>query len=259
MKRVLICSLALAGTLASQPATRAEDAAQTLPAGHPSVAGAHGGGGTPERKNAVTGEIVETMDTGNYTYIKVQSADQTIWAATERYPAKVGDRVTVPGEMVMKNFQSPSLGRTFDELYFTERVLKEGEDPTVLPAGHPPVNQPVNQEEAAETASEPTLIAQPEGGLTVADLYARGAELAGQEVVVKGKVTSYTERVMGRNWIHLADGTGTGRNKELVLNSSATTRVGAIITVRGVVSVNEDLGHGYQYAVLIKDATLTAE
>lgn len=255
MKRILFCSLTLAGSLAGPLATRAEDPAQTLPAGHPSVAGSHGGS-MPDRKPAVTGEIVETMDTGNYTYIKVQGADQTIWAATERYPAKVGDRVTVPGEMVMKNFQSPSLGRTFDEIYFTERVLKEGEEvETALPAGHPSVSAT----EKAAPGEETVLIAQPEGGTTVADLYARGAELAGQEVVVKGKVTSYTERVMGRNWIHLADGTGTGRNKELVLNSTATTRVGAIITVRGVVSVNEDLGHGYQYAVLIKDANITAE
>lgn len=255
MKRLIMCNLALVGILAGPCITKAENLTQALPAGHPSVAGSHGGS-TPDRKPAVTGEIVETMDTGNYTYIKVQGADQTIWAATERYPAKVGDRVTVPGEMVMKNFQSPTLGRTFDEIYFTERVLKEGEDvETALPAGHPAVTS--TTESAPETA--PTLITQPEGGTTVADLYAKGAELAGQEVVVKGKVTSYTERVMGRNWIHLADGTGTGRNKELVFNSTATTQVGAIITVRGVVSVNEDLGHGYQYAVLIKDASITAE
>ena len=261
MKRVIMMVLIGLGSFTTGRHARAADPANaetsTLPPGHPPVTAPHGASAGLAGLPAVTGEIIETMDTGNYTYIQVRGADKTIWAATERFEAKVGERVTVPGGMVMKNFQSPTLGRTFEELYFTDRVLREGESESerTLPPGHPPLSaQPTTPASPAQD-----VVAQPAGGISLAELFARSTELAGQEIVIKGRVTSYTERVMGRNWIHLADGTSAGSNQELVINSTGSTRVGAVITVKGVVAINEDLGHGYQYAVLIKDAELTAE
>ncbi len=235
--------------------TQAEgDGPGGLPPGHPPIGASAAAKSMGAQGSSVTGEIIETMDTGNYTYLKVRGADKTIWAAAERFPAKLGERVTIPGNMIMKNFESPTLGRTFEELYFADSVLREGEDQPALPAGHPVVP-------AAPVAAgtPPEIIAQPEGGLSVADIYSRRVELSGQEIKVKGRVASFTERVMGRNWIHLSDGTGSGKEAELVVNTPEATRVGALITVQGRLYLDQDLGHGYRYPVLIKDAVLSEQ
>lgn len=222
-------------------------AAAALPPGHPPVgaAGAHGMGARDGAAPGLTGEVVETMDTGNYTYVRVRDGTRTVWAATERFAVKVGDRVTVPPGMVMKKFESPSLGRTFDELYFVDFISAEGAAPAGA-VGHA----------ASPTESVQAVVAQPDGGLSIAEIYARRAELVGQEVTVRGRVVKSTQGVLDRNWLHLADGTGEGDGRDVTITTEASARVGDVVTARGRVSVDEDLGHGYRFPVLVKDAAL---
>jgi hypothetical protein len=78
----------------------------------------HGGG--------LTGEVIETMNGGGYTYVQVRDAQRTVWAATSATDVRVGERVTVPDGLLIANFQSPSLQRTFDSIYFVERIQKVG-------------------------------------------------------------------------------------------------------------------------------------
>ena len=68
----------------------------------------------------------------------------------------------------------------------------------------------------------------------------------------------YSAGIMGRNWIHLQDGTGdaaAGTN-DLTVTSSATTAVGDTILVQGSVAVDKDFGAGYRYAVIVEDASV---
>lgn len=78
------------------------------------------------------GTVVETMDASNYTYVRVKTDKEEIWAAASQFKVKVGDKVRVPADMPMKDFNSPTLKRTFPTIYFTARIQKEGEAP-----GHP--------------------------------------------------------------------------------------------------------------------------
>lgn len=227
------------------PGANRSSAAQ-LPPGHPPIAPSrgHGMAGGEALKPGVAGEVIEVIDTGNYTYVQVRGPDRTIWAATERFAVKVGDRVVIPAGMLMRNFESPTLGRTFAELYFVESIGPESPG-AAAPSG------------AAESAAgAPVVVEPPEGGLSIAEVHARRAELAGQDVTVRGRVTKYTERVLDRNWLHLADGSGGGEAADLTVTTEATSRVGDVVTVRGRVAVDEDLGHGYRYDVLLKDAAL---
>lgn len=229
--------------------------AAALPPGHPPVSG-HGGHGSAmadDTAPGITGEIIETMDAGSYTYVRVRSEDRTAWAATDRFEARVGARVTVPGGMLMKNFESPTLHRTFDEIYFADRIEPADDAPASAPAA--PHSRP-----SAETASvAPGEITLPPGALSVAEIFARRAELAGQDVAARGRVVKYTARVLDRNWLHLADGTGEGEARDLTVSTTGDAAVGDVVTIRGRVAVDKDLGMGYQYPVLIEDATLSAE
>ena len=64
--------------------------------------------------------------------------------------------------------------------------------------------------------------------------------------------------ILGRNWVHIQDGTGTASDgsHDLTITTLATARVGEVITAKGKVAVNQDFGAGYTYAVVLQDATL---
>jgi hypothetical protein len=102
-----------------------------LPAGHPDVNGppqqagalpasltgadkvaAVQGGAEPQ----LTGQVLETMDVPEYTYMRIKTATGEEWAAVNKTPVAVGDTVTVSQSLVMENFPSKSLGRTFPRL-----------------------------------------------------------------------------------------------------------------------------------------------
>jgi hypothetical protein len=98
-----------------------------------------------------------------------------------------------------------------------------------------------------------------EGGKTIAEIYAGKADLAGKTVLVRGKVVKYTPGVMGKNWIHIQDGTGAEGTNDLTVTTSAVVKIGDTISARGLVEVDKDFGFGYTYEILIEDAEVTIE
>jgi hypothetical protein len=65
--------------------------------------------------------------------------------------------------------------------------------------------------------------------------------------------------IMGKNWIHLQDGTGDPltNTHDLVITTSAELPKGKeIITIEGIVRANKDFGSGYSYVVLVEEATI---
>jgi hypothetical protein len=69
----------------------------------------------------------------------------------------------------------------------------------------------------------------------------------------------FTPAVMGKNWIHLRDGTGSDADgtNDLTVTTQAEAKVGDVVLVKGIVRTDVDLGSGYAYKVLIEEATLT--
>jgi len=96
---------------------------------------------------------------------------------------------------------------------------------------------------------------------TVAEIIGQSANLKDKQVVVRGKVVKFSPGIMDKNWIHLRDGSGNAANKnnDLVVTTKDETKVGTIVTIRGVVRTNKDFGHGYSYDVLIEDAKVTTQ
>ena len=97
-----------------------------------------------------------------------------------------------------------------------------------------------------------------ESGLkTVETLNKNKATLAGQTVSAQGKVVKVNNGIMGRNFVHIQDGTGDASNNNLIVTSKETASVGDQVTISGVVAVNRDFGSGYSYPLLIEEATIT--
>lgn len=207
------------------------------------------------------GTVVEFINAGNYTYVQVDTGEEKIWAAAPVFPVAAGDKVVVPTGMPMRNYHSESLGRTFEVVYFAGSIAKEGAEPAAsgeLPEGHP--NIPVGHAGAPSVAEiDFSGIVKAKGGKTVAEIHKEKTKLSGKEIAVRGKVVKYSSGIMGKNWIHLRDGTGAEGTNDLTITSDAGAKVGDTVLVRGVVVTEKDYGFGYKYPVIMEDAKVTIE
>jgi hypothetical protein len=227
----------------------------------------------------VTGKVVETMDAAGYTYLKVATDAGEKWVAVNQTPVKVGEEVSYMEGMVMQNFFSKTLDRTFPEITFSSGLVGKGAVIPETPAagtGAGSFSQALSTEGSPGTAAVGEMVtgsqkaivpfaeikvekAPGENSYTVAEIFSKGAELNGKTVVVRGKVMKVSPGIMGRNWIHIQDGTGSPEKNTHDLVITTTQEPGAdwdIITMEGVLAANKDFGSGYSYVVLIEDANL---
>lgn len=93
---------------------------------------------------------------------------------------------------------------------------------------------------------------------TVAALHQDKAALAGQAVRVQGKVVKVNNGIMGRNFLHVQDGTGDPNTNDLTVTSKQTALVGDQVTITGRVAINRDFGAGYAYPLLVEEASIAA-
>ena len=96
---------------------------------------------------------------------------------------------------------------------------------------------------------------------TVAAVYKDKAALTGKTISATGKVVKVNNGIMGRNFVHVQDGTGdakTGTNN-LVVTSKQTAAVGDKVTISGVVVLNRDFGSGYSYPLIIEEASIVVK
>jgi len=215
---------------------------------------------SPDAKILVTGTVLETMNAAGYTYVRVNSADGEMWAAGPQTAVKVGDAVSFPRGMAMKNFHSDKLDRTFESIAFVNSITV-GTASAEMAAAAPAKPDPHGGlSTAGAEGMDVSGIARPEGGKTVGEIFDQQDELSGKEIMIRAKVVKVNRGIMGRNWLHLRDGTksSTGAD-DLTITSSDAADVGKTVLVRGRVSVNKDFGFGYHYDVVVEDATITAE
>lgn len=91
---------------------------------------------------------------------------------------------------------------------------------------------------------------------TVEALYQEKAQLKGQQVKLQGKVVKANNQIMGKNWIHLQDGTGAKGTNDITVTTQDSAQVGDEVTVVGTVGVDVDFGSGYMYPLIVEKATV---
>jgi len=194
------------------------------------------------------GVVLETRNVDSYTYLRLKTAGGEIWAAVPTTSVKTGAQVTVGNTMVMENFESKTLKKKFDKIVFGQIV-----DPAAAPAaGHAAAP-------AAATPPAPPIKVDKAAGpdaRTVADVVTGKAALKGKSVLVRGQVVKVNNGIMGKNWLHLRDGSGSAADgsNDILVTTKGTAALGDVVTVKGTVRTDLDLGAGYTYAVLIEDA-----
>lgn len=205
---------------------------------------------------ALSGKVVETMNAGGYTYISIEKNGKKTWVAVPETGVKVGQQISFQPGNEMKGFASKSLGRTFDSIVFSGGVANAG-------SGGKSAASPGNHAggKAATTKSAEKISvekAQGPNAYTVGEIFALRSKLDKKPVVLKAKVVKVSSGIMGKNWIHLQDGTGdagTGTNN-LVVTSQDQPAVGDVVTMKGTVYKDKDFGSGYKYNVIIEQGTV---
>ena len=249
-----------------------EPAAAPAP-GEPAPAGAVAGtqgGAAPAGAPAATlqGTVLETLDAANYTYLRLKTAEGETWAAVNQSKVAVGDAVTVLEPMPMDGFESTTLHRTFERIVFG--TLAAGPAPAAgaasgMAQAHGAVSASMAAQHAAaaggpaETGKISVEKAPLPDGRTVAGLFAERVALKGKAVSVRGKVVKVNTGIMGRNWLHLRDGSGSPETKDhdLTVTTADVVAKGDVVLVKGTVAVDRDFGSGYTYALLLEDAKVT--
>jgi hypothetical protein len=240
---------------AEPPAAAANAGSAVVPASQSATPAGMPPMGAQAAVETISGEVAETMDASNYTYLRVKSARGDVWVATAKMPVKVGEKVVVPLESEMRDFHSASLKRDFPVIYFVTGLSREGE-PTP-----PPMAVAHGGSGMAPAPKAPVTVvpnAPPAGGSSIADVWANRAKLAGKTVTVRGTVVKFNGGILDRNWLHLQDGSGKAADgtNDITVTTDAVAKVGDVVTVTGTVVLDKDFSAGYAYALMLENAKI---
>jgi hypothetical protein len=210
----------------------------------------------PAAPSALSGLVTESMDSGGYTYLHLETAQGPAWVAVRQAKVATGATVSVENAMLMEGFESPTLKRKFDRVWFGS-LAGEGAGPhAATPQGNPHAAGPAAKVEVVKAER-----AAGDAGRTVAEVHAQRTQLANRDVAVRGTVVKFLPGIMGRNWVHLRDGSGSeaAKDDDLTVTTQDTVEVGSQVVARGRVSADKDFGSGYAYRVIVEEAHLTPE
>ncbi|NOY94801.1 MAG: DNA-binding protein [Chlorobi bacterium] len=195
--------------------------------------------------------VEEVIQATSYTYVKAKEDGMEKWIAIPKRELEVGKTYYYKDALEMNNFESKDLKRTFKSIYFVQ-VLTEQESPGISNN-----NSPHNSKKTELKKKD--LIAPVDGGLTIAGLYSKRDSYAGKIITLSAEVVKVNNGIMGKNWIHVQDGSGDfdSKNFDLTVTTKDTVKVGDKVTVTGKLALNKDFGVGYVYKVIVEDAKIS--
>lgn len=225
----------------------------------------------------IKGKVLEVQSAGGYTYLLIKHEQGEIWTALPASKVEAGQEVTVSPGMMMKSFESKALSKTFDVIIFSSGLaddMHQAHQATAAGGDNPHASEKVQApiaeaelEKLSGGSARATVPAVPadeikvekaegKNAQTVEECFANAEQLNNKTIQVRGKVVKFSSMIMGKNWIHLQDGTGASANKnhDLVVTTSGKAKKGAVITVEGILHKDKDFGAGYRYAAIVEEA-----
>jgi hypothetical protein len=202
---------------------------------------------TPAGDGVVTGKVKSVEQVANYTYLLVKGKGPAYWVAIPSREIAEGSVISYRGGMLMEDFYSKELDRTFDKVLFVDAL--EGDLPPAMDL------MPGSSQGSNLNVEKLNIEPEPgEGAVSIAELYAHPAEYEGKTLRISGQVAKFNGGIMERNWIHLQDGTEFEGNYDLTITSQESFEVGQQVTVEGILALNRDFGYGYSYKILLEEA-----
>ena len=194
-------------------------------------------------------EVTEVIHGGSYTYLNVTENMTDRWVAVSKQEVNKGDVYYYDEALQMNNFHSKEIDRTFETIYFVNQISKTAL--TQNPMGGMPAHTG-----KVETKSAEINLNKKEGELTIANLFLKKAEFTSQEFEIRGIVVKVNEQVMGKNWVHIQDGTKNADSFDLTITTQENVEVGNEVIFKGKLTLDKNFGSGYFYDVIMEDAVL---
>jgi len=237
---------------------------------------------------SLKGTVKEVQNGGGFTYALLATDQGETWVAMAETEVAVGEEISVLNGQLFENFPSKALNRTFSELIFASEV--EGKESRISDSPHGSMAMPPASADGADfmaamqkesggsgmtvdpagaaAGSGKAIVpfadlkvkkATGENAQTVADIFAKAAALNGKTVKVRGQVVKFSPGIMGKNWLHLQDGTGDPNKNthDLVVTTNTEATKGEEVTVEGVLAANKDFGFGYKYDAIVEDVKIS--
>lgn len=194
--------------------------------------------------------VEEALNTEKYTYLRVNENGQSFWIAIPKTAVEVGATYYYQGGLLKKNFASKEYNRVFETIYLVSGISNQ---PVGAAAGSA-VDQALSQTQNAEAVAPPTDVKPAAGAIKIADIIGNLGKYDGKVVKVTGKCVKVNPMIMGRNWVHLQD--GSAKNFDLTITTTENVSLGSVVTLEGTIAVNKDFGAGYKYNVIMEGATI---
>ncbi|WP_461633531.1 hypothetical protein [Labilibaculum euxinus] len=189
--------------------------------------------------------VKETFNAGGYTYI---NGNNDLWLAVGQRPIEVGKAYYYKGALEMKNFHSKELNRDFPVIYFLNTISD-----TPIENNMPMQASSMKKQKAKRIE---VSIEKTKGITSISELFSKKDEFSGKQISVKGKVTKFNQNIMGKNWIHIQDGSDFEGNFDLTITCKDVASIGQIIEVSGTIALDKDFGAGYTYDVIMEEAKI---
>lgn len=201
--------------------------------------------------------VKDVLQVSEYTYLLVVEDGRDKWLAAPSVEVEKGKTYYFKNGMEMTNFESKELNKTFEKIYFIDKISL---DPSMK--SETAVSSIPKKKNVAHQASKPKLekekvkMSPIEGVITISDLYENINKYKGQKVKIRGKVTKYNPAILKKNWIHIQDGTSYNDKFDFTATIDNEVKVGDFVTIEGIITVNKDFGYGYVYEVIMENANL---
>ena len=209
------------------------------------------------------GIVQEVLHVREYSYIRVLEDGKDLWLAVPITNVEKGGTYYYGKTMEMKNFESKELNKTFETIYFIERLSTTENDAKMpLTANPHPLPMVPDQQLTEADATKPVIdkkevnVTASENTISIAELFKNRDTYSNTVVRLKGQVTKYNPAIMNVNWLHLQDGTDYNGQFDITATTTATVQVGDVVTIEGKVTLNKDFGAGYSYDIIIENATV---
>ena len=195
-------------------------------------------------------KVKEVLQTSSYTYLFVNENNKDYWIAVGKADVKVNDHLYYQEALVMKDFKSEELDRTFDQILFVENIggmkLKNDSMP----------NDSLHQQVLVQEKKPVINVDIAPNGIRIAELMKNRDNYANKKVIIRGQVVKINANIMDRNWVHLKDGTSHSGKSDLTFTTLEEVNIGDVVTFEGTVAIEKEYGAGYVYPLIVEGAKL---
>lgn len=201
--------------------------------------------------NAHKVTVKEVIQATSYTYLNVEENNEIYWIAVNKGDYEEGNVLYYDNGMIMNNFESKDLQRTFESIFFVQDIS----DQPRLPGEETQPSMSQGQPQKPTLEKLDIKVEPAADGISIATLYANKDSYKDQVIKIKGQVTKFNPNIMGKNWIHIQDGSENEGSFDLTITTTQTVNVGDVVTFEGKIFLDKDFGAGYAYDVIMEEAS----